>query len=167
MKTILDPAPLGGTAAVVRNGRDVLDEAHLETCGLKRADGGLAARAGPFDEHFHLADPVLHGVARRRLRRHLGGVGGAFPGSLKARLSRRCPRQRVSLGIRNGHNGVVERRTDVRDAALDVAAVTALGPLIPARWHSILPFSLPHAYRLRRTPTVRLGPLRVRALVLV
>src|SRR5215204_4575437 len=41
----LDPPPLRGTAAVVRNRRDVLDRFHLETSGGERLNGRLAARA--------------------------------------------------------------------------------------------------------------------------
>src|SRR5262249_57136176 len=50
---LLDAAPLGRAAAVVRDGRDVLDGGDLETRHLERTDGGLTAGAGTLHPHLH------------------------------------------------------------------------------------------------------------------
>src|SRR5262249_6204424 len=44
-RALLDPAPLGRAAAIVRNRRDVFDRGDLETRGLQRANRRLATRA--------------------------------------------------------------------------------------------------------------------------
>ena len=64
----LDATTLDLTATVVRDGRAVLDARDLQTGGLERADGGLAAASGTLDEDGDLLEAVLH--------RHLGGLLG-------------------------------------------------------------------------------------------
>src|SRR5215471_7686181 len=108
-----DPAPLGRTAAIVRNGGDVLDGAHLKTGRLQRPDRGLPAGARPLDEDVDLAHPVLHGAARRGLRGLLGGVRGGLARALEPDLSRRRPRDHVAHRVRDRDDGVVERGPDV------------------------------------------------------
>src|SRR5205823_12135104 len=51
--------PLGRPAAVVPDGRDVLDRAHLESGRLQGTDGRLAAGTRPADEHLDRAHAVL------------------------------------------------------------------------------------------------------------
>src|SRR5215472_11984366 len=108
-----DPAPLGRTAAIVRNGGDILDGSDLKTGRLQRPDRGLPAGARPLDEDVDLAHPVLHGAARRGLRGLLGGVRGGLTRALEPDLSRRRPRDHVAHGVRDRDDGVVERGPDV------------------------------------------------------
>src|SRR5690242_2545625 len=72
----LHAATLGGTAAVVRGRRDVLDRADLEAGGLERPDRRLAARARALDEDVDLAHAVLLRAAGSGLGGHLGGERG-------------------------------------------------------------------------------------------
>src|SRR6516162_9649109 len=83
-----DPAPLGRTAAIVRNGGNVLDGTHLETGRLQRPDRGLPAGTRALDEDVDLAHAVLHGTACRGLRGLLRGVRGGLARALEPDLSR-------------------------------------------------------------------------------
>src|SRR3972149_11148986 len=64
----LDSPSLRWTTAVVRDGSNVGDAAHVQSCGLKRTNGGLTSRAGAFHEHLYEAQSVFH--------RLFGGVVG-------------------------------------------------------------------------------------------
>lgn len=152
----------------MRLGGDIRDRAHLQAGGLQRPDRGLAARARALDEHVDLAHPVVLGLASGVLRGQLGRKRGRFPGTLEADVPRRCPGNDVALRVGDGHDRVVERALDVGGAVRDVlllppAGLLALladvaGPFF-AGGIGYLAFFLP--------AMVRLGPLRVRALVFV
>ncbi|BAF58528.1 hypothetical protein PTH_0348 [Pelotomaculum thermopropionicum SI] len=89
--TSLNSPALGRPAAVVGNGGYVFDQVYLQACRLQRPDGRLAARAGPFNHHFHFLQAVLHGLPGGAFGRHLGGKGGALAGAFKAHLPRAGP----------------------------------------------------------------------------
>src|SRR5690606_14435826 len=115
-----DPPPLGRAATDVRNRSDVFDQVHFETGSLERTDSRFPARPGPLHVDLDLPDPMLHGGPCRRLRRHARRKGRPFARSLKALASGGSPRQHVALLVRDGHDGVVKRRTDMRDPDRDV-----------------------------------------------
>src|SRR5580658_500364 len=123
-----DPAPLLGAAAVVGNGRDVLDADNLDPRRGERPDGGLAARTRPPHEDVHLAHAVLHGAPGAGLGGQLGGEGRRLAGALEAHVAGRGPGQHVALGVGDGDHGVVEGALDVRDAVGDVLALALAGP---------------------------------------
>src|SRR5215831_12579683 len=142
-----DPAPLRRPAAVVRNGRDVLDRPDLQAGRLQGPDGGLPPRAWALDEHVNLAHPVLHGPPRRGLGRHLRGERGRLARSLETDLAGRRPGDDVADRVGDGDDGVVERAPDVGVPVGDVLAFLAaylLGGagaalrrhLLPVRWRS-------------------------------
>src|SRR6187551_3725786 len=108
-----DPAPLGRAAAVVRDGGDVGDGAHLEAGGLEGADGLLAAGARSLDVDLDLAHAMLHGPLRGAVGGERGGIGRALPGALEAGDAGRTPRDDVPGEIRDRHDRVVEARLDV------------------------------------------------------
>src|SRR5215217_5927670 len=108
-----DAAPLGRAAAIVGDGGDVLDALDLQAGGLQGADGRLPARAGALDEHVDLADAVLLGPAGGLLGRQLGRERGRLARALEADIARRRPRDRVALGVGDGHERVVEAGLDV------------------------------------------------------
>src|SRR5690606_34168805 len=122
-----DPPPLGGAATVVGHGGDVLDAGHLDAGVLQRPDGGLAARAGPLDQHVDLADAVLHGPPGARLGRHLGGERRGLPGGFGADVAGRRPGEHVDMLVGDADDGVVERALDVGHPVGDVLALALAG----------------------------------------
>src|SRR3954451_4498752 len=157
-----DPSPLAGAAAVVCLGGDVLDAGDLEPGGLQAADRGLAARARALDEDLDLLHALLDALAGGRVGRHLGGERGRLAGALEAGAAGGLPGDHVAFAVGERDDRVVERRLDVRLADRDVLLDLAAAALGAARSrHYFLPaFFLP-------ATCMRLGPLRVRALVLV
>src|SRR3954471_21955736 len=94
-----DAAALGGTAAVVRRRRDVLDGTDLEARGLEGTDGSLATGAGALDEDVDLLHAVLLRTAGGRLSGHLCGEGRALARALEADVAGRGPRDHVALRV--------------------------------------------------------------------
>src|SRR3954452_14453274 len=158
----LNPAPLSGAAAVVCLGGDVLDARDLEAGGLEAADRGLATGAGALDEDLDLLHALFDALARGGVSRHLRSEGSRLARALEAGAAGRLPRDHVAVAVGQGDDRVVERRLDVRLADRDVLLDLSATTLGAARsGHYFLPaFFLP-------ATCMRLGPLRVRALVLV
>src|SRR5687767_14986208 len=73
-----DASALRRPAAVVRNGRHVLDGLDVQTAGGQSADGRLATGARSLDLDVDRADPVLLRKLSGVLRRDLSGEGSAF-----------------------------------------------------------------------------------------
>src|SRR5829696_6586809 len=86
-----DPAPLGGAAAVVGDGRDVGDRADLEAGGLERADRLFATGTRSLDVDLDLAHAVLHRAACGAVGGERGRVGRALAGALEAGDAGRAP----------------------------------------------------------------------------
>src|SRR5215208_2011451 len=124
-----DAAPLGGAAAVVGDGGDVLDALDFQAGGLQGPDGRLPAGAGALDEHVDLADAVLLGPAGGLLGRELGPERGRLARALEPDVARRRPRDRVALGVGDGHDRVVEARLDVGMGVRDVLLLATPGLL--------------------------------------
>src|SRR4051812_12037553 len=120
-----DAAALGGAAAVVRGGRDVLDRADLQAGGLERADRGLAARARALDEDVDLAHAVLLSAAGGGLGGHLGGEGGGLTRPLEADLTGGGPGDDGPDRVGDPDDGVVERALDLGVPVSDVLLLLA------------------------------------------
>src|SRR5215207_485716 len=162
-QTLLLPSPpLGRTAAVVRHRRDVLDRRHLDARALDRAHRGVTARAGALDLHLGAPQAVLLGRLGRPLGGQLGGERRRLAGALEPHAARRGPRDDVALGVGDRDDRVVEGALDVHHTGGDVLAV--LAARATARWLRLRHYFLTAFFLLA---TVRLGPLRVRALVWV
>src|SRR4051794_6652798 len=162
----LDPAPLGGAAAVMRDGGDVGDRGDLETGGLERADRLLATGARTLDVDLDLAHAVLHRALGGAIGGQGGGVRRALARALEPGHAGRAPAHDGTGHVGDRDDRVVERRLDVNVPLRDVL------PLAPALFGRLLPFShacsrsslllAPHADRLLRSAplaSVRLGPL--------
>src|SRR6185437_5916038 len=148
--------------SVVRLRGDVLDARDLEPGGLQRTDRGLAAGAGALDVDLDFLEALLETLAGGGVRGHLGGERRRLARALEARAAGRLPGDDVARGVGERDDRVVERRLDVGLADRDV--LFRLAPSARAFGcgrHYFLPaFFLP-------ATCIRLGPLRVRALVLV
>src|SRR5207249_12315205 len=143
------------------------------------ADRGLAPRAGTFDPDLDPLHSQVTGVARARLGGNRRRERRALARPLEASLARARPGHDVAVGVGDRHDGVVERRLHVR-YAIRAHATVALPGLLRFS-HSLPPSgSLGDpsadvlllqrrlaAVGLFMTPAVFLGPLRVRAFVLV
>src|SRR5205823_2062830 len=105
---------------------------------------------------------LLHALASGGVGGDLGGERGRLARALEARAPGRFPGDHVALDVGEGDDRVVEGGLDVGLAHWDVL----LGPATAARWtprsghYFLVAFFLP-------ATCMRLGPLRVRALVLV
>src|ERR1019366_9463924 len=121
---------------------------------VSRPEPGPRTSTSTFFTPCSMAARAHFSAAKRRAE------GREFARTLKANLARRGPRQHVAFGVGNGNDGVVERTLDVRDSEGNVLTFL-LTDLTNRRWlsHYFVTFFLP--------ATVRLGPLRVRALVRV
>src|SRR5690606_12647380 len=151
---------------------------------LERTDRGLTAGAGALDEDVDLLHAVLLGTASGGLGGELRREGRRLARALEADLARRGPRDDGTRGVRDRHDRVVEGALDVRVAVRDVLLLLATGlpcagaslgrhflVLLSVRGPRVARAARPGADYLRPAfflpATVRLGPLRVRALVLV
>src|SRR4029079_104675 len=143
-------------------GSDVAHTGDLEPGGLQRPDRRLAPRAGALDEDLDLLHALLDALAGGGVGGDLGGEGRRLARALEAGAAGGLPRDHVALAVREGHDGVVEGRLDVRLADRDVLLDLAAAALRAARSgaHFLPAFFLPAI-------DMRLGPLRVRAFVLV
>src|SRR3990170_7933859 len=159
--------PLLRADAVVRLWGHVLDAEDLDPGRLKRADRGLAPRAGPLDEHLDLLEAVLHALAGAGVGGHLRGEGRRLAGALEARGAGALPADDVPLLVGQGDDRVVEGRLDVRladrDVLLDATAGARLRALLTAgRRHLLLPLAAADGLlRALSPPRVRLPPLPV------
>src|SRR6476620_12624456 len=96
-----DPAPLGGAAAVVRDGGDVGDRGDLEAGGLERADRLLAAGARTLHVDLDLAHAVLHRTLGRAVSRQGRRIRGALAGTLEAGNAGRAPADDGTVEVRD------------------------------------------------------------------
>ena len=146
----------------MRDRRAVLYKAYLQADSLKRTDCRLSARAGALDHDVYPLEPVLHSLPSRRLRSHLRCERSTLLGTLEAHCARTCPRDQVTLRIRNGHDSVIESGLNVGDTwAIFFFSLALTRPTVFFANPGLPPYFFLFA------PTVRLGPLGVRALVLV
>src|SRR5688572_14542264 len=150
-----DPSPLRRAAAVVRNRGDVADRLHLDADRLQRADGGLAAGAGPLHAHVDRAQSVrlgpvagVDGRLRRRERR-------ALARALEADAAGARPRDDVPLLVGDRDLRVVEGGVNVRQSVMDDALLAALLERLARGLLAALALFL-SCFRLRHTRLHRL-----------
>src|SRR6185503_12991411 len=141
---LLDAVPLGRAAAVVVDGRDVLDGGDFEPRHLERTDGGLAAGAGTLHPHLHALEAHVDGLAGRGLGGHLRGERRALARALEAGLARARPADHVPVRVGDGDDRVVEARLHVGDTVRPHFAVALL------RLLDVSSHSLPSQRRQRR-----------------
>src|SRR4029079_6118328 len=108
-----DRAPLGGAAAVVRDGGDVGDRGDLEAGRLERTDRLLAAGARTLHVDLDLAHAVLHRPLGGAVGRERGRVRRALAGALEPGHAGRAPADQGAVEVGDRDDRVVERRLDV------------------------------------------------------
>ena len=118
--TSLNSSSFGRTAAIVRNGRYVLDHADLETGGLQGTDGGFSAGAGAFDDAFNGFHTVFHGVFRGGFRSKLSGKGSALSGTFETGSTGGGPGDRVTGFVGDHDNRVIECGIDMGYAVFNI-----------------------------------------------
>src|SRR5581483_1089982 len=115
-----DPALLRWPATVVRHRSNVTDQTKIETNRLKRAHCRFSARAWPFDEDLDFFQTMAHRLPSGILCHELRRVGRALARTLESDLAGARPPDHVSGLIGNGDNGVVERRVNMRNTAVNI-----------------------------------------------
>src|ERR1019366_6667590 len=100
---VLNSSTLGRTAAIMRNGRHVLDIPHFQTGGGESANGRLTSGSRPLHSHFHTAHAVVAGSIGHAHRGLLGGKGRALARTLEAHRSRACPANHAPVRIGDGN----------------------------------------------------------------
>lgn len=122
----LHAAFLAGTATVVRDRRDFFNQFDVQSGRLQGRDRTFAARTGAFDAYFDITHTELSCLFGRLLSGTLTGERRAFAASFETAGAGTGPAKRVTLGIRDGHCGVVERGVYVSNTVADVPADTFL-----------------------------------------
>lgn len=118
----LDASLLARTASVVRNRRAILNRLDVETGRFESSDGAFTTAARTFDFYVHLSNAKLRSLFSCLLGRHLSRIRRALSTSLKTTRTSTRPAQRITLRVRDGHGGVIERRVDIHDASRHIAA---------------------------------------------
>src|SRR5215216_315125 len=163
-----DSPPLAGANPVVGLRGDVLHRGHLKAGGLQRADRGVAAGTGPLRVDLHALETVLHALAGGGVSGYLRRERGRLARALEAGRAGGLPADHVAVGVGDGHDRVVEARLDVCDSVGDVLldAPARAAPSCPLWLRHPGPYFGCGGLRLPAM-LMRLGPLRVRALVFV
>src|SRR5437773_637534 len=104
----LDPALLGGTAAIVRDGCHVRDAGDLQSAVVERAHRRFASRSRTAHAHFHVLHAVLLGGDTGLLGRHLRRERSALARATEAAAPGGRPGKRVALAIGDGDARVVD-----------------------------------------------------------
>lgn len=78
MVYVLNAAAFGRTAAVVRHGRHVVDDAHFDAALVDGADGGFTTGTGTLHKYLRSADARLKSRFAGVAGGHLGGVRRVF-----------------------------------------------------------------------------------------
>src|SRR5215469_1000471 len=128
----LHSSPLRRTAAVVRNGGYIANDAHFESCGCQSANRRFASRSGTAHADIdgtHTMIPRLIGGVHRRLLR---GKRSPFSGATEAERAGTLPRHHLTLVVRDGDDGVVERGLNVRQSEGHILALFFLKLLLLA-----------------------------------
>src|SRR5271157_2592510 len=123
---LLHSAPLGRTAAVVRNRRNVPNGTHVQTGGGECAHRRFASRSGAADPHIHATHSVITRLVGGVHCGLLSGKRRSLARTTEAQRTRTLPRHRVSRGIGDGDNGVVEGRLNVHQPVRNVLALLLL-----------------------------------------
>lgn len=93
----------------MRNRGNVFNQRYLKTDCLQCADRGFTAGSGSLDVNFYFAQTMLHSRFGSGFGGGLSRERGALAGTSESEAARACPRNRVSVQIRDRNDRVVER----------------------------------------------------------
>lgn len=141
----------------------VFDQVNFKTSSLQRADRCFTACAWSFNHNLNGFHPMFHCSFGSSLSSHLCSKRSRFTGTSESEAAGACPRNCISVRIRNSNDSVIESGTDMRHARFNILTVTTFSTY---DFFGLAIFSYP-PYYFFLFATVRRGPLRVRAFVFV
>ncbi len=108
----------------MRNWCNVFDQVDFKASCLQGTNRCFTTSARTFNHYFHRFHTVLHSRFGSCFSSHLRSERGRLTGAFKSKAAGACPRNRVSVRIRNRYDRIVERGTDMSHATFNIFAVT-------------------------------------------
>src|SRR6478609_1049939 len=102
----------------------VFDQVNFKTSSLQRADRCFTACAWSFNHNLNGFHPMFHCSFGSSLSSHLCSKRSRFTGTSESEAAGACPRNCISVRIRNGNDSVIESGTDMRHARFNIFTVT-------------------------------------------
>lgn len=148
----------------MRYRRHISDAGDVKSCSLKRAYRSFPSGARTFNQNVYLPQSHIHSPSCGLLSGPLGGKGGTLARPFETHGAGASRGNHIPLGIGKTDQGVVKSR-------IYICPALGHGPAFPpsrsSPCHDSIPLYFLPPVRRPRPATVRRGPLRVRALVLV
>jgi len=113
MPTTLDTSTLAWTATVVWDWRYVFNLLYRHPSCLQCGDCTFPTGTWPLNSYFNFLHTALSGLLSRLLSGNLARERSTFAGALETTCSSARPAKGITLGISNGHRGVVKGGLDV------------------------------------------------------
>lgn len=147
----------------MRNRSYVFNHVNFEACSLQGADSGFTTGSRTFNHNFDALHAMFHSCFCSRFRCHLSGERSGFTGTFESKAAGACPGNCVAVRIRNCNDRIVEGGADMCHTSFNIFAVTTFSTY---DFFGLAIVCYPPSYFFLFA-TVRRGPLRVRAFVLV
>ena len=109
----------------MRNGGHILDEGDLQPCGLQCTNRCFSACTRALYIDLNRLEAMLHGSLRCCLCRHLRRKRGRLSGAAEPKGAGAGLRLGIALHIGHRYNRIIERRTDMGCAALNILFLSA------------------------------------------
>jgi len=122
----------------MRDGRDILNPGDKKAGPLQGADSRFTAAARAFNKNLHLPQSVYHRLTGGITGRHLGRIGRAFAGTLKAGGAGASPGQGIALWVGKGYDSIIKAGLYVSPAGRNYFTFPPPGFSFPLLWHPIL-----------------------------
>ncbi len=148
----------------MRNRCNVFNQVNFQTCSLQRTNRSFATCTRSFNHNLNCSHAMLHRSFCRRFGSHLRSKRSAFTRAFEPEVTGACPGDCIPVRVGNGYDSVVERRADMSHSGVDIFPITTFCTNDFFRFSHLKVTPLYYFFLLA---TVRRGPLRVRAFVLV
>lgn len=159
LQSTLYSSLLRGSTSVVRDRGHICDRSDPQSHRLNRTDGCFPPGARPLDKDISFLQSHVLTLLDRLLRRQPRSVGGAFPRALETLCPSAGPCHYIARRVGDGHNCIIKGRLDMGYPIWNVLLFFPFSRVLCHMRISSYLFLLP--------TTVRRGPFRVLALVLV